>query len=338
MKTVQYCNNHNSESPNSQSSTSSPVYHGFTLVELLVVITIIGILIALLLPAVQSAREAAKRIQCSNNLKQMGLAVHNYAGVWNGTFPVGARGYYRHALFSLMLPYLEQGAVYDLLDINGMSYDDLSLPPDTARNHRQQLTVIPCYICPSWPYKPSYTVEEVASVGTAYAGGLTLYGGVAGAFPTEPPLAGTSAGWGDIPQNGMFGPNFWRRMDDVRDGLSNTLAIGEFAHIDMKGGDFSNPPGNVRAWLLGSVNTDGLNSTTDIAMYHTKVVTLPINAKVDRVADSIYFNHLPFTSCHPGGANFLAGDGSVVFLSEGIQFLLFQQLSTVARAEAVTLP
>lgn len=299
--------------------------HGFTLVELLVVITIIGILIALLLPAVQSAREAARRMQCANNLKQMGLAVHNYAGVWGEYFPPGPQGNFKHGLFSLMLPYLEQQPLYDQLDLEGVTY--------ITRTDPMRFTVVPCYICPSWPYKSAYTLAEVASYDSA-AGGATLYQGVAGAFPNEKPNS-VSSSVGNIPKNGMFSANVVRRMGDVTDGLSNTLTIGEFAHLDEDGGSYAQAPGSVRAWINSGFT---LGSVDDVALMASKVVVYPINARVNRISDGIPFNHLPFTSFHTGGENVLVGDGSVTFLDENMNFLLYQQLSTVARGETALMP
>jgi prepilin-type N-terminal cleavage/methylation domain-containing protein/prepilin-type processing-associated H-X9-DG protein len=302
----------------------------FTLVELLVVITIIGILIALLLPAVQVAREAARRMQCTNNLKQMGLAMHNYSATWNGCLPPGPRGWFKHGLFSFMLPYLELQTIYDQLDLMGKkSY------PNGTFDEPQKFTVVSCYICPSWPYKPCYSYADLNSTTSSAAGAQTHYQGVAGAFPAEDPHT-ISADFGDSPKNGIFSPATVRRMADVSDGLSNTLAIGEFAHLDRKGG-YSNPPGNIRFWMAGNMAANGTQETNMALMSAKVVADSPINARVDR-ADGIKFNYLPFTSFHSGGANFLIGDGSVTFLSEGIQFLLYQQLATVARGEPVLLP
>jgi len=126
---------------------------GFTLVELLVVITIIGILIALLLPAVQAAREAARRMQCTNNLKQMGLAIHNYMDTYRETFPAGrpetGTRTRAHALFTHILPFMEQKTVYDTFDLNSNTL--------TGEN---RFTVIDTYICPSYPHDPVYGADK----------------------------------------------------------------------------------------------------------------------------------------------------------------------------------
>jgi prepilin-type processing-associated H-X9-DG protein len=128
----------------------------------------------------------------------------------------------------------------------------------------------------------------------------------------------------------MFGPFFYRRIDEVRDGLSNTLAMGEFAHVNQK-----DPPGTVlHCWMAGGWS---YGSHDNVASMGSKVVAVPINDPIG-IDNGVLFNHLAFTSYHPGGANFLVGDGSVTFLSENMRFLLYQQLATVARGETAMLP
>jgi len=301
----------------------------FTLVELLVVITIIGILISLLLPAVQAAREAARRMQCSNNLKQMGLAMHNYASGWGEYFPPGSPAGFKHGLFSLILPYLEQLVVYDQLDINSSASNTLN----NAANHQQRYTPIRCYVCPSWPYP---TVYAATSTSAYYPGALTTYQGVAGAYPTKGPVVPSADG--KIPMNGMFGWGFARSPGEVTDGLSNTLAIGEFVQIDVKSEagyffDFSVPPGNVRPWMLGGY----FQSPSSYDLWASKVLEHPLNARVSKLIDGIGFNHLPHGSFHPGGAYFLLADGSVSFLSDNISFELYRGLGTCNGGELAIL-
>ncbi len=291
---------------------SSRNSRAFTLVELLVVIAIIGILIALLLPAVQAAREAARRNQCSNNLKQMGLALHNYAGSFKDCFPIGSPGGFRHGLFSTMLPYIEQSQIYDELTLDG----DTQLEP-----HRY--TEISTYVCPSWPHEIVYRNMK----NTLFDGAITTYQGFAGAYPEIPPVTpAPSQDFGDVPQNGMFGCEFSRRMGDVQDGLSNTLAMGEFVEVDGVGGLVPDPPGNVRAWILGAYPGWGLWTAKAVQNYS-------INAEVSRGLEGVLFNYLPFGSFHPDGMNALMGDGSVTFLSEDISMNLYRGMATVNGGE-----
>jgi prepilin-type N-terminal cleavage/methylation domain-containing protein len=292
---------------------------GFTLVELLVVITIIGVLVALLLPAVQVAREAARRMQCSNNLKQMGLAMHNYAAGRDGYFPCGTPGALKHGLFTHMLPYMEMQTLYDQLDLSGKT-------PTDKEPHA--MDIVNGYVCPSWPHRVVYTLDASG----AWPGAITTYQGVAGAYPNTQPYT-ASSGAGNIPKNGLFGWQLVRNMAEVKDGLSNTLAMGEFVQIDEKTSSvavWSQVPGAVRPWILGG--------ESDPSLYASKVLVHPINARVDRGTDGIPFNHLPMGSFHPGGANFLVGDGSVTFLTDSILLDLYQKLGTVAGGEVVTLP
>lgn len=281
---------------------------GFTLVELLVVIAIIAILIALLLPAIQQVREAARRSTCSNNLRQIGIGIHNNmdSSGKSGFFPVGAIDDGKYGLFTMLLPYIEQVAVYKQIDFK-----------QTPSASTQRNTVIPVYGCPSYP-GPILVTQASQSY---MLGAMTLYQGVAGAIVNrgEKLLKGS---FGDIPDNGMFGYRWQRRVSDVLDGLSNTLCIGEFVQQDRDpASTFSGFPGNVRAWILGA-NGTGYGS------YSFKVVQYPINAQLDREKDKIPFNHLPFGSYHPGGANFMRADGSCQFLANDIDIDYYRALAT----------
>ena len=301
---------------------------GFTLVELLVVIAIIGVLVALLLPAVQAAREAARRSQCSNHLKQIGLGLHNYADTFGGYFPVGARAnlgnlHVSHGFFATILPFVEQQTVYDaLVNVGGDAFDE---------PHRY--TVIPTYLCPSWPH------ENVFQAGSYYGDGASgTYVGVGGVHPVPTGSNATQTvadNLGAFPKNGIFGKailegstkySALRKLSGVTDGLSNTMAIGEFIQIDAGAA----APGNVRPWIFGALNSGGL--------YSFKVINnFPINAKVKRDQDGASFNYLPFGSFHPGGGHFLLGDGSVHFISETISFDLYKYLGTCNGGESAQL-
>ena len=214
----------------------------FTLVELLVVIAIIGILIALLLPAVQAAREAARRMQCSNNLKQMGLAIHNYASA-HTIFPPGSRGAYKHALFTVILPYMEHNAIYEMIDLTQPTY--------AVASAEARFTEISEYICPSFTGERVIGTRET-SVNIYSAGALVTYQGVGGARGKAGETTKASA-YGDMPNNGLFAWEKERRPRDVPDGLSNTFAIGEFVHEDSS---MSTQPeqyrGNIRPWIMAN--------------------------------------------------------------------------------------
>ncbi len=288
---------------------------GFTLVELLVVIAIIGILVAMLLPAVQTAREAARRMQCGNNLKQMGLALHNYQTAWQEQFPIGNPGPQKHGLFTAMLPYLEQQNLYDKLNLTGNTHTEAL-----------RFTDVPLYACPSYPYKRvhkgdvSFTYQE---------GAILTYQGMAGYIydAATQPLEASSDG--KIPKNGMFGWGFSRSVSEVRDGLSNSAAIGEYVHIDRAvGSDYAKPPGNVRPWMAGANDQKGT--------YAVKVAEYPPNARIDRISQGIPFNHLPNGSYHVGATLFVFGDGSVHSISDSIDLKIYEALSSVNGGEVIS--
>lgn len=304
-----------------KSHSRQPV-GGFTLVELLVVIAIIGILIALLLPAVQAAREAARRMNCSNNMKQLGLAIHNYIAASNGRFPPGSTGRYSHGLFSTILPYLEQDLISDTFTWGAEFQTKLEI---------YRYVDIPPYTCPSYPG------PHVIAVGDRslewLTGAITTYQGVNGAID-DPAKTDLCSEYGDTPWNGLFpgrnvnnGPRYIR---DVVDGTSHTLAMGEFVHRDkMPVGpvDFRDWPGNCRSWIFGGDGTCG--------NYTSKVVVHPINSPLDRSTDKVGYNHLAFGSTHPGGANFVFADGSTRFLNEDIEMALYKAIATFNGRETI---
>ncbi|MBN2296626.1 MAG: DUF1559 domain-containing protein [Pirellulales bacterium] len=298
-------------------------YTGFTLVELLVVIAIIGILIALLLPAVQAAREAARRMQCTNNLKQIGLGVHNYAGTSRDYFPQGSPDTGLYGLFFKLLPYIEKQAIHDQVD--------MSVPAtDVINNHVREM-VIDTYICPSWSDK---TTTKITTPGSYTQGAILLYQGVGGYTPNPTGIdssKGIPSGNGDMPYNGMFAWGKLVRMNDVTDGLSSTLMVGEFVQRDTTHQTY---PGNVRGWMIGG------NWTGPPGSYSFKVVSKGVpNQQLDRYSASWQlitpYNHLPFGSKHQGGCNFVFGDGSVHFINGEIELDTFRCMATINGGETI---
>jgi prepilin-type N-terminal cleavage/methylation domain-containing protein/prepilin-type processing-associated H-X9-DG protein len=292
---------------------------GFTLVELLVVIAIIGILVALLLPAVQAAREAARRMQCSNNLKQLGLAFHNYHDVYkvlpygsawwglNGTFGTN-RGWCWNAM---ILPFIEQSAIHS--KINFSDYVPTLV-------HQQQVLRIPIpgAKCPSdtiplvRPYGQvgqALYVEEVAS--SSYVGSIGPLGIV---DPGNAP--GTNATAIQQHDKGIFGYEYCRvSFGEIVDGLSNTIMVGEITFrlactpAQAGGRDWNGIW--YGSWFAGTASPNGNNSLSFM-----RYAVQPIN--ISRKA-AVAPQRQGFHSNHPGGAQFLFCDGGVRFLSETIE-------------------
>jgi prepilin-type processing-associated H-X9-DG protein len=307
------------------------------LVELLVVIAIIGILIALLLPAVQAAREAARRMKCTNHLKQISVALHSYHD-GHGVLPF-ACGYtiaQTGTWVSFVLPHLEQQATFDLIDFN--------VRLSNAKNRVPVTTPISWIVCPSDP-SSSEAVMNCSCLGQTLNPhpSLKLWypvcmgptsmasysGGVEGCVfcdakkqNSDSPDSYCCQGWNfgsHLPEDnsvGMFGryPK-GMRFRDVTDGLSHTIAAGEtLPEQCVYNGAYANN------FPLAGTN-------------------IPINTfEVCNVAGGIYNVACGYKSFHPGGANFVMGDGSVHFLSELIDYRLYNYLGTIAGGEAATLP
>lgn len=303
----------------------------FTLVELLVVITIIGILVALLLPAVQAAREAARRMACSNNFKQVGVALHNHHAAkscfppgmicWVGGGTCGPQpegqtigfGWTTH-----ILPYLEMQTFYDQLDLSKVPEDMTPNGAGKPSNFKVGGTRISAYICPSDPAdgelvavtgagtngnNPNEDLAQTNMVGvtddidwtcdstTPIPGGL---------WPTPYWLA-----------SGMMGDNMGGNISEVKDGTSNTLMVAEFV-----GGGPKSYAG--AEWPYGFLidTADGINGPNTVIGGQ-----LPWDPYLGA-------RHAGPASYHPGGCHFLMGDGGVHFFSENIAHVTLVALTT----------
>ncbi|MEX1038999.1 MAG: DUF1559 domain-containing protein [Pirellulaceae bacterium] len=301
---------------------------GFTLVELLVVIAIIGVLVALLLPAVQQAREAARRMQCSNNLKQIGLALHNYHDT-HLTFPMGV--YPRrsfgdfsnlHIWSASLLPFIEQDAMYEALrtEMNNFSIDVVQGNADSAS--AQPLTA---FQCPSDIMGGINTERSNNGKSNYMANGGTMeqpgdpskyYQMSSGDLPANPQSA--AGGF-----NGVFAFGVTRSMRDIVDGTSNTLLVGERDGGAAGGANISR---RKAGWWSG----------TDTVLYFDRVFP-PASAVFPINAHTMGFEpYRTYGSFHPGGAMFAFSDGHVKFLPDTIDGVAFAAFATRAGNEVQT--
>jgi len=310
---------------NSPPSRSRPA---FTLIELLVVIAIIAVLIALLLPAVQQAREAARRSQCQNNLKQIGLALHNYHdtarvfpighGVWGPSLPPPLTGTGR--LFGWathILPYMDQAPLYNQLNFSKPP----NASPNIPENYNLMMQKIPGYLCPSNPQ-----VTGMEWTGSAHPGntwedsGPCHYLGIADSTRTYSTVSGATAyivGDG----NGIFFNASKVGLRDIVDGSSNTIAVTEGVGIAN--------PGTQNEYAGGITWVDWNMVSTHNGINYTWRQTPKLKQST---RSNTGFSP---ASYHTGGCYFLLADGSVRFLSDNMNFATLQALSTRAGMEVV---
>jgi prepilin-type N-terminal cleavage/methylation domain-containing protein/prepilin-type processing-associated H-X9-DG protein len=351
---------------------TTPLRRGFTLIELLVVIAIIGILIALLLPAVQKIREAAARLQCSNNLKQIGLALHNYHDSFQAfpqaykplrtadpTAPPGT-GTYGAGAFVLILPYLEQDNVYHAIDASRAALSGVNMPPNNAAYS----TPIKTYLCPSAPGSPTAVYSaELANSFNNFGIALTPAAGLIFGRTDYAPDAGLSI---DIPGISINAgasiicqpPDGPVRITDITDGTSNTMmivedagrpgwygsrgvasqpAIGGYTPVigSYQGGTAGPAPQGGGGWAdpLNYIATNGADPSGSGIAAGGGFLGMPA---APYSCPNGCSNDSEIFAFHTGGSNAAFGDGSVHFVRNGLTVSQAAALLSRAGGEVIS--
>ena len=329
---------------------------GFTLIELLVVIAIIAVLIALLLPAVQQARESARRTQCKNNLKQLGLALHNFHDTYT-RFPPGCAGDlppfgdataagWGSSWKVYILPYVDQAPVYTKWQFNTNSgytnANNLALVKGLT---------IPSYSCPTSTITP-FAWNNVTKMRTSYTGTAGAYS-VSGAtnkapFTSVAPLGCCNGAGGFASASGLLYTNSKANFRDCSDGSTNTFLVHEESDYlrDANNGviqaskDYLNSSG-IYGWTMGAASSGtGIAGYGDGRQFNCSTVRYGINTRglsgtaTDGTNSDVGPN-FPISSQHVGGAHVLMADGSVRFVSQSLNFDTLMRLAVASDGDPV---
>jgi prepilin-type N-terminal cleavage/methylation domain-containing protein/prepilin-type processing-associated H-X9-DG protein len=309
--------------------TRRPTRRAFTLIELLVVIAIIAVLIGLLLPAVQKVREAAARAKCQNNLKQIGLGLHNYHDA-HSTLPPGGAGTASTAAANdgmgfhvYILPFVEQDALFRRFDL-ARTYNQ-------APNKAQAAVLVPIYQCPS--AMNLYTENNGENASATEKGWTTHYHGNMGpndlANNTYEVIGSTNGGQA---QQGVLGRDTKTRLTDLIDGSSNTLLVGETSWTRGGTGDPSSLPVGYRVWHRGC------NTANALACGSCRNVANGLGTVWAGGGATAGYNNFSFGGIHTGGTNFLFCDGSIRSVNNDISLGILLATASRNGGEVQTAP
>ena len=310
---------------------------GFTLVELLVVIAIIGVLVALLLPAVQAAREAARRSQCVNNLKQQALAAHNFESAKRHLPPMTQKTS-EVSYLAIILPFVEQSQMDDRIDYSKQWQDG---------GGANQLSNIPppnLYRCPSWDagdalvstgggsadkeMNPLMGAHYQAVLGAKNTDFCPSFANEPYPIKAHPRRAGVCNAVGNFAITGVMYCESKTEFGDITDGSSNTIMIGEMSWNAVVFRAWYVGNSNAAEWAFGgknvkyALNSETSNNNLELGEFVRVGIALP--------------NDVSFGSQHPGGVHFAHADGSVHFLNDSIQLATLKALATRASDETIS--
>jgi prepilin-type N-terminal cleavage/methylation domain-containing protein len=317
-----------------EPSTISKVRSGFTLVEMLVVIAVISVLIALLLPAVQAARESARRIKCAGNLTQVGVAVLNFEN-GRGRLPMGAenRVSFGVSWWVHLFPYLTQSTLMDRFDTKGTNCGDPLLNAINAQVAHK--LVEPSMLCPSSPLPPTRLVSTVELMMPSYVGiaGAANFDGF-----SESRVSTCCAPFnnGQISAGGVLIPNRAVSLREVRRGLTNTLAVGECSDfaVTSTGQKQRVDGGFPLGWIVGTGagGTPPSYTANPSVQPSFNITTIRYQPNMRNYnSPGIYINHgpnHPLLSSHPGGVHGLMLGGAVHFMADDIELDVLKQMAT----------
>jgi prepilin-type N-terminal cleavage/methylation domain-containing protein len=330
----------------------------FTLVELLVVIAIIGVLVALLLPAVQAAREAARRTQCTNNLKQLGIAIHTYHDA-KKKLPSSVRPFasftVRAGAFTLLLPYIDRRDLWDQYDVNVTWSDAKNLPISKSRISTYECPSspsvggqdhVPDGVTPTTPWTPAVANGDYGASLGVHPGLVAIGAGLNPVVPVQGSDAVTSSN--AKPTNGFLPKNTAINFGHVTDGLSNTIAVLESAgrpFVYRRGGQVGPDPAknrvNAGGWvrpasdiLFAGSNAAGdkipgqyVNRTNGDDIGAESYSTNGYASSASGLNWGTEGTSQPY-SFHSGGLNVVLGDGAVKYIGDDVNFGVFAALIT----------